>query len=145
MHTKFKAELTKYLHFLLKFANREEQFRKSPIYRDKRLDEIDLDVSSVPLLHIDVSLTKVRNKHTSFAIKGLNQGLQKFKMRIRFLKIPSHVYEISSSPLLEKAADELFSILTTICKQFTGVPKVETVLFKQLKKNPKPILQISAA
>ena len=62
LHSKFKAELTNYLHFLLKFANREESFRKTPIYRDKKLNTINLNTSLVALLHIEVGLAKVRNK-----------------------------------------------------------------------------------
>ena len=116
LHEKFKTELTKYLRFLLRFANKEEQFRKSPIYRSKNLDKISLEVSRVPLLRIDVGVVRTKNTRSAFAIEGLDQGFQRFKMRIRQLQPPSHVYEISSNPVLGKASDELFSILDCICQ-----------------------------
>ena len=74
LHIKFKAELTKYLRFLLQFANREAQFRKSPIYRSKDLDKISLEVSHAPLLCIDVGVVRAKHPRTSVAIEGLDQG-----------------------------------------------------------------------
>ena len=74
MHTKFKTELTKYLHFLLRFANMVEAVRKSPIYRNKELENISIDVSKVPLLRIDVSVFKTKNKNADYVVTGLNMG-----------------------------------------------------------------------
>ena len=60
LHEKFKHELTDYLHFLLRFSNLDEKFRKTPIYRSKNLDKILIDTSKVPLLKIDMQTRKVK-------------------------------------------------------------------------------------
>ena len=62
LHNKFKEELTKYLHFLLRFANQEESFRKTPIYRSKELEKINLEISRVPMIRLDAVLVKIKNK-----------------------------------------------------------------------------------
>ena len=117
MHRKFKSELKKYLKFLLRFANKEEQFRKTPLYKSKNLEKISLETSRQPLMCIDIGLEKMKNPlDSTSALEDLGAGLQRFKMRIRFLKPPAYVYDISSSPVLDKASDELFSILNSICK-----------------------------
>ena len=71
-------------------------------------------------------------------------GMMAFKLKIYALRPREYTYEMSSSPQLQNVKNELYNILNYICQQFQGVPKVEALLYKQLKHTNKTLF-ISAA
>ena len=130
LHEKFKGELTEYLHFLLRFSNSVESFRKMPTYRKKKLDTLNIETSKAPLLRMIVQTERIRYFEKLKKTSNRLRGMLAFKMRISKLKPAARTYDITSTPKLTTVTDELYNILNCICEQFQGIPKVETVLYK---------------
>lgn len=166
LYDKFQHELDKLCSWLLKFANRMPAWRKTKPYELHNLLKYKVDLSSKPLLTIEVSFsetsevnsasdgdeeTEMRNKLASStgslaSSDFVRQKRVPIKTRLRVLKPKQTKHAIFTNPLLEKVYFSLFKMVNYLCGQFHRVSRIENILYKRMKwKKAQPYLKVSPA